>query len=411
LKIVNRYVNRLLTRWNSKALASADASDLENPPNIFVSYAHEDEQAVRDLVAELEKRGIKRVWFAPKELQPGDQLGPEVKKAIDQARYFLLAATERSKNSAWVAKETDYALHRKEEGVSLRIIPLYLTSRDMPQNLHGYLAIDISEYSYKVGFEDLVAVLSGNPARGRTPLSKFEQFIDSLAIVDEEVQSAIEDVLMLHYLLKNNEYPQELETKLQQAKALLITEYRQKLEAKLQQTEAFLIQRKLLPLDRQCIMGTLNRGDIPPCLMEPEKADVRAWLRLGSPATLAIASRLYAVRRVWPCLNRGRAGRILKDGVVGQVDGWVNRGEIPPQQAPDPDGLIRRLIEEKLIRPFSAREYINEPDEKFQEFHEGAWLGSVGKAAYLFEINDPDRPGDNYPIGRFPGSTPREALR
>ncbi len=390
MKIVSHYVNHLLTRWNSKALASSDTRNVENPPNIFVSYAHEDEQAVRNLVAELAKRGIGPVWFAPKELQPGDQLGPEIKKAIDQARYFLLAVTEQFKNSAWAAKETGYALQRQMEGFNLRIVPLYLTSRDVPQSLHDYLAIDLREYSYKAGFEDLVDVLGDKLARGRTPLGKFEQFIDSLPIVDEEVQSAIEDVRMWRYVLKDNEP----------------IEYRKKFDAKLQQAEALLIQRKLLPLDRQRIMGALNRGDIPPCLMESGLADVRAWLRLGSPATLAIASRLYAVRRVW-----GRAGRILKDGVVGQVDGWVNRGEIPPQQAPDPDGLIRRLIEEKLIRPFSAREYINEPDEEFQEFHEGAWLGSVGKAAYLFEINDPDRPGDNYPIGRFPGSTPKEALR
>ena len=198
---------------------------------------------------------------------------------------------------------------------------------------------------------------------------------------------------MRHYVLKDN-WPDRQETEAE-------------LRQKLQQTEALLIQRELLPLDRQRIMGVLNRGwGIPPCLMEPELGDVREWLRLGSPATLAIASALYARRRV----GVGRAPRILKDFVVGHVDGWVNRGEIPPQQAPDPDGLIRRLIEEKLIRPFSAREYINEPDEEFQEFHEGAWLGSVGKAAYLFEINDPDRPGDNYPIGRFPGSTPIEML-
>jgi hypothetical protein len=79
------------------------------------------------------------------------------------------------------------------------------------------------------------------------------------------------------------------------------------------------------------------------------------------------------------------------------------------QQAPDPDGLIQRLAEEKLIRPFEAKEYINQPNEEFQEFHEGAWLAIFGKAAYLFEINDPDRPSDHYPIGRFPGSSPKEA--
>jgi len=45
--------------------------------------------------------------------------------------------------------------------------------------------------------------------------------------------------------------------------------------------------------------------------------------------------------------------------------------------------------------------------QESQEFYEGALFRSVGKAAYLFEVNDPDRRSEEYPIGRFPGSTPK----
>jgi hypothetical protein len=336
---------------------------------------------------------IKAVWFAPKQLRLGDHLDPKIRKAIDQAKYFLVAITQQSKNSGWVAKEIEYAIQREKKGINIRLIPIYLTSRDVPESLRDYLAIDIREYSYKAGFEDLVDVLSGKLSRGRTPLSQFEQFIDSLPIVDEEVGTAIDNVRSQHYYVLSSDwdanYRQDLEAQLSQ---------------KLQQTETLLRQKGLSSSDRERIMGVLKSGyGIPPCLLGSELHDIRAWLRSGTPATLAIASALYHSSFVAAPSYR----RILRSGLVNLVNAWIGRGEIPQQEAPDPDWLIQRLIEEKLIRPFQRREYVNEPDDEFQEFHEGARLRSVGKAAYLFEINDPDRPGNHYPIGRFPGSTPK----
>jgi hypothetical protein len=64
--------------------------------------------------------------------------------------------------------------------------------------------------------------------------------------------------------------------------------------------------------------------------------------------------------------------------------------------------LISHLIEEKLIVPFKQREYFSEPNEETQEFHPGSLLKSVGKVAYLYQINDPDRPVDSLSSSRYP---------
>jgi len=394
-----RVALRAAVEWIGYRL-NLKASSREEATGVFVSYAHEDEQAVKSVAAELDRRGIKAVWFAPNQLRPGNHLDLKIRKAIDQAKYFLIAVTQQCRNSSWVAKEIEYAKQR-EKKMNLRLIPLYLTSRDVPESLRDYKAIDIREYVYKAGFEELADELSGKLSRGRTPLSKFEQFIDSLPIVDQEVESAIDSVRTERYCLARSTGESEDAVKYRQDTEANI---RQKLRQKLRQIETLLGQKELPSLDRERIMGVLNRGkNFPPCLLGSELQDVRRWLRFATPATLAVASFLYWLRNVG-----SPSGRILKESLVHLINAWVNRGEIPQREAPDPDALIQWLIEEKLIRPFKRREYVNEPDDEFQEFHEGALLRSVGKAAYLFEINDPDRPSDNYPIGRFPGSTPKE---
>jgi hypothetical protein len=347
------------------------------------------------LVAQLHERGIEAVWFAPQQLGPGDHLDRKIRKAIDQATYFLVAVNQQSRNSEWVAKETEYALQREQRGHDLNLIPLYLTSRAVPESLREYVAIDMLEHNYKTGFEDLVDILMGNLPRGRTSLSKFEGFVDSLPIVDDELEAAIESVRSEHFGLFRGKGQPDWEAKSSQS-----------LRQKLEQTEDLLSKKGISPLDRERIMGVLSRGwGTPPCVLESELKDIHTWLRSGTRETLAVASRYYYCRFInWP-----GSRRIRKSDLARQIEGWVTRGEIHQDEAPETDWLIRQLIDQKLIRPFARSDYSYEPDDEDEEFHEGALLESVGKAAYLFEINDPGRPDENYPIGRFPGSTPKGA--
>ena len=154
---------------------------------VFISYAHEDEQVIAGLVADLGREGID-VWCAPKKMQPGDRISREVKAAIEKARFFLVALTQHSRNSAWVAKETEYALEM-EKSNRIRIIPMYMTTRDIPDVLKDHLAIDVRTYTYKAGLGELLDALRGNLAPGSsTPLARFERFVNSLPVVDEEVE-------------------------------------------------------------------------------------------------------------------------------------------------------------------------------------------------------------------------------
>jgi TIR domain len=270
---------------------------------VFVSYAHEDEQTAKGLVADLNQRGIKGVWFAPRQLQPGDHLDGKIRNAIDRAGYFVVLITQESKNSRWVAKEIEHAIEREKERHIPRIIPLYLRSRDIPESLENYLGIGLRESVYKAGFEDLVAVISGEMSQGRTPLDKFERFIKSLPIVDEDTAKAIEGLQDEYHFLRRDPSLASEST----------------VNHRLQQVEILLAQKELPSIDRQRIVAALRRDlwHLPPCLLESELRAALHWLRSTSPATLGAAAFLYDVRYVG-------GSRHLKRNLASLVTRWVS---------------------------------------------------------------------------------------
>ena len=375
--MVGRLISRLV-RWRQEKTRN---------PRVFLSYAHEDEQAVAVLASDLQANDV-NVWFAPKDLLLGDQLTRSIQKAIRQADYFLLVATPQSQNSRWVSKEISYALRHEPGG--LTIIPLRLTGWALPELLADHKAVDMRSFVYKAGLSELLDRLHERLPVGRTPLGEFEDFVNSLPVFDDETQEAVDSYL--------------LEKWAQVHSPSLFTHKRHQdtLEKKFDACEQHLTEHKYDAYNMLRVFETLRLGRIPPALQASELRQIRDWLRVGHRETLAIAASLYESRFVrWPSHRR-----ILKSNIEHYITAWISRGEISQEEAPTPEWLINALVDEQLIRPFRRDEYVSEPTEDYQEFHWGSRLTSVGKAAYLYEREHPDRPHDDYPIDRLPGSTP-----
>ena len=64
-----------LSEWLKGLLGKVTVVIKSNPGRAFISYAHEDEQAVSRIVDDLRREDIK-VWFAPRAIQPGDLTCP-----------------------------------------------------------------------------------------------------------------------------------------------------------------------------------------------------------------------------------------------------------------------------------------------------------------------------------------------
>jgi tetratricopeptide (TPR) repeat protein len=96
-------------------------------PHIFISHSSKDDGLVKELRAALETYGLS-VWVDSRNLSGGAKLAPEIEKAIEEARQFIVVISTNTVNSPWVLKEVQKALEveetRKPEGY--RVIPLLL---------------------------------------------------------------------------------------------------------------------------------------------------------------------------------------------------------------------------------------------------------------------------------------------
>ncbi|MEE4302150.1 MAG: toll/interleukin-1 receptor domain-containing protein [Pseudomonadales bacterium] len=73
--------------------------------DIFLSYASEDRERVRPLVAALEAEGLS-VWW-DRELRPGPSFDLEIERAIEAARCVVVVWSEHAVASEWVRSEVD----------------------------------------------------------------------------------------------------------------------------------------------------------------------------------------------------------------------------------------------------------------------------------------------------------------
>ncbi len=98
--------------------------------HIFISHASADDGFVRELRIKLELQGL-TVWVDSRNLRGGDQLKPEIKQAIEEARHVLVVLSPKTINSAWVRDEIqmaeDVAKTKNKKNEDYRVIPLMLT--------------------------------------------------------------------------------------------------------------------------------------------------------------------------------------------------------------------------------------------------------------------------------------------
>ena len=102
---------------------------MEEPKKIFISYSHQDRDAVAWIDSVLEKREGFMVWY-DKGLVPGEVYRKKIAKVIREAGYFIILLSNSSVNSDWVLDEVEYAkkLHKK-------ILPIWIEDVAIPDDL------------------------------------------------------------------------------------------------------------------------------------------------------------------------------------------------------------------------------------------------------------------------------------
>ncbi len=108
-------------------------------PDIFVSYAHEDELRVRPIVHCLELQGWRVFW--DRTIPIGKTWHSFIEQALLESHCILVAWSSHSVRSEWVIEEAEYA---KQKGI---LVPLLLDAIEPPFGFKRIQTANISSWN------------------------------------------------------------------------------------------------------------------------------------------------------------------------------------------------------------------------------------------------------------------------
>jgi len=114
--------------------------------DVFISYAHSDEQYAKLLYRELQNRGF-NCWFDRDELDTG-QWRMHIAEALRSAKCYVVILTPDALDSSWIQFELGAAIQRSMVDRDTLIIPILLkntTSRVIPHLLYAAQPIAASD--------------------------------------------------------------------------------------------------------------------------------------------------------------------------------------------------------------------------------------------------------------------------
>ena len=110
--------------------------------DIFISYASQDRELVRQLVASLEADGFSLWW--DRAIEPGHRYDHQINSALDQASVVLTVWTEHSVESDWVRWEASEGLRRG------CLIPVRLDDSRLPDEFQRTQALSLQKFIHNL---------------------------------------------------------------------------------------------------------------------------------------------------------------------------------------------------------------------------------------------------------------------
>ncbi len=144
-----------------------------NPRQVFISYAHEDEEAAKRLAGDLEAEGYP-VWLAADSIRPGEKWAAAISRGLEESGIFALLLTPRAVKSRWVRSETNVAIELEHED-AMRVFMLQVEPCKLPALWRVYQRIPFRR-GYEAGLAGLLsAVLDERPRRSPRPVRSTPQ--------------------------------------------------------------------------------------------------------------------------------------------------------------------------------------------------------------------------------------------
>lgn len=131
--------------------------------DVFIGYSHKDEKVAEMLCDELEAFGVS-VWYAGRDIQPGDFIRGVIADAIEQCRICILILSKSSIYSGYVSHELGYMIQLRDERRKVDIFPLVIDAEGksvLPERTtQGPRWFDASEPPLETRLEEFAQILA-----------------------------------------------------------------------------------------------------------------------------------------------------------------------------------------------------------------------------------------------------------
>jgi hypothetical protein len=131
---------------------------LPPPKRVFLTYAHSDKKAVRQIYHRLIRNQI-NTWLDEKELRPGQNWKHEIRQAILRSKIVIVCLSKQfNKQGGFRHEELQIALEKARSfpDGEIFIIPARLEKCDLPDPLRQWQCVDLFEAD---GFRKLLSAL------------------------------------------------------------------------------------------------------------------------------------------------------------------------------------------------------------------------------------------------------------
>lgn len=138
----------------------------------FISYRTTDQKAAMEIVAELERSGVK-CWIAPRNIRPGREYGDEIIAGIKNSKTLIVIISSQSIHSRHVRAEVERAI-----SLGHKVFPVRIENVDIGQSLEFFLSsvqwTDVFDDLGGVEIEKLIStILTSDLPRNSSISSKF----------------------------------------------------------------------------------------------------------------------------------------------------------------------------------------------------------------------------------------------
>ncbi|HKO58709.1 MAG TPA: toll/interleukin-1 receptor domain-containing protein [Thermoanaerobaculia bacterium] len=132
---------------------------------VFISYSANDEFMVRNIVDQLNARGVE-TYCSAMDSQVGDGIVESVEKNLADADHFLVLLTPNSIKSDWVKIEIGAALFREKK---MRIVPIlmYLDRNRIPKPIDRLQIVSLDIKDIDRYYDEVAGWRSREPVVGR----------------------------------------------------------------------------------------------------------------------------------------------------------------------------------------------------------------------------------------------------